>query len=293
MIKRKINKNIILLLRPLQWIKNLYIFLPLFFNGHLLEWNYVFPTLFVFMSWCMMASAVYCFNDIQDRQYDKLHPRKNKRAIVSGAVSIKQAYVTILCLLLTTFILLIPCRQFLLFIIAGLYILTNILYCIHLKQIAIVDVFIIATGYVFRIWAGGAVSEIRLSHWIVLIVFLLSLFLALAKRRDDIALYQNGIKTRCGIAKYEFSFINQSLSIIASVIMVCYIMYTVSEEIVHRYQSPYLYLTSVFVLAGLLRYLLLTARGKSGSPTCILIKDRFIQICIIVWGIIYYILIYE
>jgi len=293
MMNKRTVGGIVLLLRPAQWTKNLFVFLPMFFDGHLLEWSYISSALQVFVSWCLMASAVYCLNDIRDRQYDKLHPVKSKRPIASGAITVGQAYIIMAFCLLAAFIMLSPYGLSRLCMISGLYLIANILYSVCLKRIAIVDVFIIAMGYVFRIWAGGTVSDVSLSHWIVLMVFLLSLFLAFAKRRNDIVLYNDGMEARCGIARYDVWFVNQALSILASVIVVCYVMYTVSEDVIARYQSPHLYLTSVFVLAGLFRYLLLIAKGEGGSPANILVKDRFIQVCIMGWGIVYYILIYE
>lgn len=286
-------KHIIILLRPHQWIKNLFVLLPVFFDGRLLDRDYTLPALGVTFIFCFAASAIYCFNDIRDRQYDKLHQKKSKRPVASGAISVPKAYAIMAICLSVTFFLTGFMQDIRLFAIVGIYLLTNILYCAFLKQVAIVDIFIIASGYVLRVLAGGVVTGIALSHWIVLMTFLLSLFLAFAKRRDDSELYKaTGIKARNCIAEYNVAFIDQSLSVLVSIIMVCYIMYTVSDEVIARFQSPYLYLTSVFVLLGLLRYLLLTNKCKSGSPTHIFIKDHFIQMCVILWITTYFYLIY-
>ena len=161
----------------------------------------------------------------------------------------------------------------------------NIAYCVKFKQIALLDVLIIAMGFVLRIVAGGLATGIILSHWIVLTTFLLALFLAVAKRRDDVAIYEtSGVKARKNVVRYNMDFLNQSIGILGSITIMCYILYTVSNEVVERIGSRYLYATSVFVLAGILRYMQLTlVDRKSGSPTKVLLHDHFIHVCIIGW----------
>ena len=160
--------------------------------------------------------------------------------------------------------------------------------------IAIVDIFIIAAGYILRIFAGGMATGVFLSHWMVLMTFLLALFLAFAKRRDDVLMFEaTKTKTRNSIARYNISFMNQVISMIASITMVCYIMYTVSPEIISRFDSSSLYVTSIFVLAGIIRYLQITMVDvKSGSPTKVLLEDRFIQASLVGWFITFVIIIY-
>jgi 4-hydroxybenzoate polyprenyltransferase len=180
------------------------------------------------------------------------------------------------------------------FIIITIYILLNVAYCLHLKKYAILDVFIIAIGFVMRVIAGGTATSIWVTHWIVLMTFLLSLFLSFAKRRDDVILFsETGMQPRKNTNRYNLDFINQALTIVGSITMVCYIMYTVSPEVIERMGTKYLYLTSLFVLAGIIRYMQLTiVDDKSGSPTKILIKDRFIQLCIIGWAVAFFIILY-
>lgn len=179
-------------------------------------------------------------------------------------------------------------------VIIVFYVLMNIAYCIRLKKIAIVDVFIISVGFVLRIVVGGLSTGIYLSHWIVLMTFLLALFLAFAKRRDDVALYEKtGERLRNNIVRYNLAFINQVLGIVGGMTIVCYIMWSVSPEIVERLGSSYLYVTSIFVLAGIIRYLqITTVDGKSGSPTSILYKDRFIHACLVGWVVSFVLIIY-
>ena len=170
----------------------------------------------------------------------------------------------------------------------------NIAYCLRLKQIAILDVSIIAIGFVMRVLIGGVTTDIWISHWLVLMTFLVTLFLAFTKRNDDFRLYeQTGQKPRISITGYNKTFINEATAIIGSVTMVSYIMYTMSPEVIERMGTRYVYLTSGWVLAGLLRYLQnMIVYGLSGSPTKSLVKDHFIQLCIIGWVASFFAIIY-
>ena len=285
------------LLRPLQWLKNVFVFAPIFFSNHLLEMEYLIPTLVLFASFCMVSSSIYCFNDLRDVEADRIHPKKSKRPIASGKVTVKGGYVMVI-LCLTIAFALIPLTKSIntpyLYIIIGGYWLMNIGYCIKLKQIAILDVSIIAVGFVMRVLAGGVVVDIWVSHWLVMMTFLVTLFLALTKRNDDYRLYeQTGQKPRVSITGYNKTFINEATAIVASVTLVCYIMYTMSEEVIARMGTRYVYLTSGWVLAGLLRYLQnMIVFGLSGSPTKSLIKDHFIQLCVLGWVASFFVIIY-
>lgn len=290
-------KDFVRLVRPHQWLKNLFIFLPPFFDRHLLDAGYLIPCCLTFLAYCFTASSIYCFNDIYDREADRLHPEKCKRPIASGAVSVRTGYACMLLMLAAgaAFVGLLPGEtRWKVAAVLLFYYVMDVAYCVRLKQIAVVDVFVVALGFVLRVIAGGLSACVELSHWIVLMTFLLALFLAFAKRRDDVVIYEEtGVKPRANIHCYNLPFMNQALSVIASVTMVCYIMYTVSEEVVLRMHNRLLYVTSVFVLAGLIRYLQLTiVDAKSGSPTRILMKDRFVQYCILGWILIFCLILY-
>ena len=160
----------------------------------------------------------------------------------------------------------------------------NILYSIWLKHIPILDVSIIGVGFVLRIFAGTAVIQSETSMWIVVMTFLLALFLAFAKRRDDVLLSYDAKNVRKNIIGYNLEFINTAMAIMASVIIVAYISYSVSEEVIKRLNTEYLYLTVFFVIIGIFRYLQITfIEEKSGSPTKIFYEDLFIQLTIIFW----------
>ena len=258
------------LLRPLQWLKNVFVFAPIFFSNNLLKPEY-------FCSFCLVSSSIYCFNDLRDVEADRQHPKKCHRPIASGKVSVKGGYA-MMALSMMGALALIPMAQshntpYLYFIVMG-YWLMNVAYCIRLKQYAILDVSIIAIGFVMR--------------------FLVTLFLAFTKRNDDYRIYeQTGTKPRVSITGYNKTFINEATAIIASVTLVCYIMYTMSPEVIQRMGTRYVYLTSGWVLAGLLRYLQnMIVFGLSGSPTKSLVKDHFIQFCILGWIASFFVIIY-
>ena len=289
--------DFILLLRPQQWLKNSFVFLPLFFHGDLLQFPLLFQAVVAFLSYSFAASSIYCFNDIYDVEADRRHPVKCKRPIAASRISVTSAYVIMALMLLLSVSVayagLGECRYEAMGVI-GVYFLMNIAYCIRLKHYALVDMFVIANGFVLRIVLGGISTGIELSHWIVLMTFLLALFLALAKRRDDVVLYaESGVSPRKNVNRYNLEFMNQSLTVVSAVTLVAYIMYTVSGEVMSQFGSRYVYLTTAFVLAGILRYMQITIVDvKSGSPTKVLVKDHFIQLCIVGWVTSFLILIY-
>lgn len=290
-------KSVILLLRPHQWLKNCFVFAPLFFGGQLTQWNYLYPAIIVFIAYSFIASSIYCFNDIRDIEADKSHPKKCSRPLASGAISKITAYSMMFLLLLIAMAVICVSEEiekWKIISIMGAYYLLNIAYCVKLKHIAIVDMFIISTGFVLRVFAGGLATNVHISHWIILMTFLLALFLTFAKRRDDVVIYsKTEVKVRRNVNRYSLEFINQAISIIASVTIVCYIMYTVSAEVIANFGTFYLYITSIFVLAGIIRYMQLTIVDvKSGSPTKILLKDKFTQLCVFAWIITFFVIIY-
>lgn len=288
--------SIIKLTRPYQWIKNAFIFMPMFFGGALTSVESVLQAVVAFFAYSFAASSIYCYNDIIDVEDDRRHSEKCHRPIASGAVSIRQGYMIMLVLVLLSFgssMLLSDRWQNLACVLLGYYVL-DILYCRVLKHYAIVDVFVLSFGFVLRIIAGSAATGIVASQWLVLMTFLLTLLLSLAKRRDDVVrMMKTGEAPRHNTERYNLEFINQSITVTAAVTVVCYIMYTISPEIVARSHYGYAYLTTIFVLLGLLRYMqLATVDGKTGDPTKLLYKDHFLQIVIVLWFIAYIYIIY-
>ncbi len=290
-------KHVLQLLRIPQWLKNTFVFLPLFFSGQLLNLDLLYICIIVFFSFSFAASSIYCFNDIRDAETDRKHPKKCQRPIASGKISKKNAgIIQAICLIISMLLPLLSGSEhtyIAIAVIASYYIL-NILYCTILKYYSIIDVTVVAIGFVLRVLAGGLAAGIYLSEWIILMTFLLALFLAFAKRRDDVVLFnKTGIRYRTNTNNYNLEFLNQVMTIISSVTMIAYIMYTVSPEVTQRFDSRYIYLTSIFVLVGIIRYLQITiVDTNSGSPTKILLHDRIIQTCIICWIAAFAVIVY-
>ena len=285
------------LIRPAQWSKNLFIFLPLFFSGQLWNIDLLLRSIVAFFAFSFAASSIYCFNDIIDVKADRLHPNKCKRPIASGAVSPEMGYVLMVVfgvLSMAILFFLGGTSRFELMGLVTFYYLMNLAYCIRLKRYVIVDVIIISTGFVLRIIVGGVATGIWLSEWLIMMTFLLALFLSFAKRRDDVILYINtGVPPRETTNRYNLEFANQLITLIATITVIAYIMYTLSPDVMARFNSHYVYLTSIFVLVGIIRYLQITiVYLKSGNPTKIFLRDRFIQVCIIGWMITFIIIIY-
>ena len=284
---------IIKLLRPKQWSKNVFVFLPLFFDRKFTDARLLALTVLCFVIFSLAASAVYCLNDILDRKADALHPVKCKRPIASGAVSVGAGWTAMaLCALLAVGLTLwqLPALTWLLL---G-YIALNVAYSLWLKHISLIDMLLVASFYVMRVLAGAITGDIVPSQWIVVMTFLLALFLVLGKRRDDVMLQaETGATVRRGIASYNLQFINMTLTLVATVTIVSYMMYTMSDDVAARFGNNYVYCTAVFVLAGILRYLQITVvENRSGSPTRVLLRDRFIQVCLLGWAIAFLLIIY-
>ncbi|MBN1186784.1 MAG: decaprenyl-phosphate phosphoribosyltransferase [Bacteroidales bacterium] len=285
------------LLRPHQWTKNAFVFLPLFFHGQFLNVDLLMQCFVAFLAFSMAASSIYCFNDIYDVEADRLHPKKCKRPIASNKISIKTAYIVMfLCFLASVSILFFFAgnQRYSLMALIGSYYIMNIAYCIKLKKHPIVDVIIISMGFVLRVIVGGTATKIILSEWIVIMTFLLALFLAFAKRRDDVILFNNtGVEPRKNIHRYNLDFLNQVMTVISTIVIIAYIMYTISPNVIEQFNSRYVYITTIFVLIGIIRYLQVTiVYSKSGSPTKILLKDHYIKACIVGWIISFFIIIY-
>ena len=277
-------KNLFTLLRPKQYIKNIFIFLPLFFTGQVTNIELFVKASLAFVAFSLSASAVYIFNDYEDIKDDRKHPKKKYRPLAAGIISKNTALLLMIILFIIGFTLMAVISLKAL-VILSIYVILNILYSLKLKRIAVLDVTIIAIGFVSRLFVGSFAYEIQLTIWIVIMTFLLALFLALAKRRDDILIFlKSGNKMRKSIDGYNLQLVDGSMMIMSSVVIVAYLLYTTSQQIIEKFQSENLYLTTLFVIFGLMRYLQITLVEKnSGSPTEIFLKDVIMQINLVLW----------
>jgi 4-hydroxybenzoate polyprenyltransferase len=281
------------LLRPKDWAKNLFLFLPLFFGREIFNIEKLLNVALGFVAFSCIASSIYIINDYRDREDDRKHPVKCKRPLASGAVSPSSALVICGALILAGFALAWILREKF-FVVLAIYFLLNLAYCLGLKAISVLDIMILAAGFVLRIKAGSVISYVPLSEWIIIMVFLLAVFMAVGKRRDDVLLkLSSGTDMRKSIKGYNLEFLNILLAFVCAVIVVAYLMYTMSPTTIANTGSSRLYYTCIFVLAGIMRYLqIIYISTDSGSPTKILYKDRFIQITLFLWVISYIVLLY-
>jgi 4-hydroxybenzoate polyprenyltransferase len=276
--------DVIKLARVQQYVKNIFIFLPLFFALKITEIALFIDTFLAFLSFSLTASAIYILNDYFDIEQDKKHPIKKNRPLASGNISKVHALLIMTLLLILglslMFYLSLSATKILV-----LYVGMNIAYSAYFKHKVVIDITIIAIGFVLRIFVGSIVSNVTLSMWIVIMTFLLALFMALAKRRDDVIIYEKTKKkVRQTVDGYSLQFLDMAMSMVASVVIVSYIMYTTSAEVIHRVGSEYLYLTALFVILGVMRYLIITLVNQdSDSPTRIILKDSFIQLTLLMW----------
>ena len=284
-------KNILKLLRPEQYLKNVFVFTPLFFSFSFFNYEKTYMSFLAFFVFSMAASGIYILNDLFDVEEDRNHPQKKLRPIASGNISKSTAYILMSILLMVSlFCAFLINMNFLL--ILAVYIINNILYSLKLKHISVLDIVMIAIGFLLRVLAGGAVTHIYISMWLIIMTFLLALFLGIAKRREDVVLSDMGIQTRKNVDGYNLEFINAAMVLMAGVIIVSYILYTVSAQIQTKFGTKNLFYTSFFVIVGILRYMQITfVEDNSGNPTNLLYKDRFLHLTIILWIAAFFIIV--
>jgi decaprenyl-phosphate phosphoribosyltransferase len=284
-------KHVIRLLRVKQWIKNIFVFLPLFFAGEFLNTSLLIGSLLAFFAFSLTSSIVYILNDHKDIEKDKMHPVKKDRPLANGDISKRNALLLLVPLTLAVTLLAIFNFTLLSVIPLALYFVLNLLYTYLLKTIAIIDVAIISTGFVLRVVFGGLVTAIYVSKWALLLTFALAMVLAFGKRRGELVSVQSD--ARPSLNGYNLPFIDTALTITISITLVCYIMYTISPDVVHGFGSEYVYATTIFVLLGLLRYLQQTmVFNKTESPTKFVYKDIFLQVMILCWILSFVLIIY-
>jgi decaprenyl-phosphate phosphoribosyltransferase len=281
------------LIRFRHWIKNFFLFIPSFFAGHLFYTRELLTVFAGALAFSLVASGVYILNDYRDREIDRLHPKKKLRPIASGEIKPALALVVMFILIAAGLFWAIRINATFFYLLSS-YLLLNLAYSFGLKNVPIVDIFIVSIGFLIRIYAGGELAGLEITHWLSMMILLLSLFLILAKRRDDLRVNaENNCIVRKSSKAYNLEYINSCITLISAVMVVAYVMYTLSPEVTERFQSDYLFITTIFVIAGIMRYLQITfVEQRSGSPTNIFIKDRFILLTIAGWIISFYIIIY-
>ncbi|HNS06629.1 MAG TPA: decaprenyl-phosphate phosphoribosyltransferase [Anaerolineaceae bacterium] len=273
-------------MRPRQWTKNAFIFAALVFDRKLLNLHAFLQTLAAFVLFCLLSSSVYLINDILDRESDRAHPIKKNRPIASGDLPVGLALATGILLLLVSLI-----GAFLLshgfFFISLVYFTLNLIYSIWLKLIPIIDVLVIASCFVLRVAAGVSVIEVqRFSPWLYVVTTLLALYLGFGKRRAELAVLVNDSPQshRKVLSGYSIQFIDQLITVVSATTIISYSLYTFSAPNLPENHS--MMLTIPFVLYGIFRYLfLINKHNAGGEPEEILLKDRPIQLTVLLWGV--------
>jgi 4-hydroxybenzoate polyprenyltransferase len=280
-----------MLARPHQWVKNGFVLAPLILTPSALTGGNIAAAILAFWAFCMAASAVYVLNDILDRQADRLHERKRHRPIASGLVPVPLAAGFGVLLLAASFAFSLQLSPGFSAVVL-LYLASNLAYCFHLKHVSIVDVLIIALGFVLRVKAGGIAVGVEPSAWIIIATGLLALFLALAKRRDDLV-RTLGADHRRSLDGYTRPFLDAALAVVLGALLVSYLVYTTDSAVMARLGTERIYYTAPFVVAGVMRYLQITmVEEQSGSPTRLVLTDRFLMLSVLGWGLTFLALIY-
>jgi len=272
------------LLRPTQWSKNSVLFAALIFSKHLFVWSDTARVLLAFVCFCCVASGAYVMNDIRDCERDRQHPLKSRRPLPSGRVPRGTAVMLSLALMgAGLFLALLLSGGF--FVLVAGYLLLQVLYTFALKDMVILDVMSIATGFVIRAGAGGVVINVPVSPWLIICTFLLALFLGFAKRRHELVLLEGRAEEhRAALREYSPYFLDQMMAVVTASVVVAYANYTASAEVQEKLGTDKLYLTIPFVLFGIFRYLYLVhQREEGGNPTQLLLTDRPLLIDVLLW----------
>jgi len=283
------------IIRPSQWLKNVFIFAPLVFAKHLFDLPYIWREILAFFGFCIVSSIVYVVNDIFDREADKLHPIKRNRPLASGAIGISTVFI-ILVILLALAILVIPHLHIHYRYAVIIYAMLNFAYSFGLKQVVLVDIFIIAAGFMLRILAGVFAIEVEISPWLILCTLFISVFLAVSKRRGELilSLTNETFNTRPVLKQYDLAFMDQIMTIAASGVAISYALYTVAERTVNIFKTENLIFTTVFVLFGIFRYTYLMRNKRTeDNPMHLLLSDPPMIVNVLIWFLVCVLVIYS
>ena len=278
-------KALLAAMRPKHWTKNVFVFAPLVFAGALSEPAAVGRTIAAAAVFCALASAVYLLNDVADLEADRLHPKKRLRPIASGEIS--PGLAASVALLLAAGALgggwaLGPafCA------VAFLYFAQNLAYSFALKRIVVLDVMIVASGFLLRAWGGALAIDVAISQWLVLCTGLIALFLGFVKRRQEIAALGGETAQRPILREYSLPFLDQMIAIVTASTVLAYALYAFSPEVATKLGTRHLGLTIPFVLYGIFRYLYLVyQRGEGENPTAVVLSDLPFGVNVVLWGV--------
>jgi 4-hydroxybenzoate polyprenyltransferase len=271
-------------LRPQQWIKNLFVFAPLIFSQNVLNRALVLRSALAFLAFCLISSAVYLLNDLRDIEEDRQHPLKAQRPLASGRLRKSAAVAALATIAPAGFLVALLVNRSFVFI-ALAYFALQIAYTLWLKHVVILDIFVVASGFLLRVVAGGFAIRVYLSSWLLICTTLLALFLAMGKRRHEIVLMEGHASSHRPILKeYNIYLLDQMISVVTASTLLAYCLYTISEETVAKFGTRNLIYTVPFVLYGIFRYLyLIHQKAEGGTPESLIIRDKPLLVAIALW----------
>ena len=273
-------------LRPVQWVKNVFVLAPIVFAEQLGQTAVLGRAALAFVTFCFAASAVYLFNDLRDREEDRRHPLKQHRPIASGALPVSVAWAAALILTGTA---LAASASFGVFFtgLVVVYLAVNLFYSSGLKHVVILDVMAVSSGYVIRVLAGAEAIGVEVSRWLLLCTIFLALFLIFSKRRHELVLLAGeAAEHRAVLSHYSPAFLDQMINVVTASTVVSYALYAVDEDTVSRFGSDRLVYTVPLVLFGVFRYLyLIYQRHEKRNPTESVLRDLPSVVNVMLWGV--------
>ncbi|MBI5220779.1 MAG: decaprenyl-phosphate phosphoribosyltransferase [Candidatus Liptonbacteria bacterium] len=287
-------KQILISLRVRHWFKNLLVFTPLVFARHFFESHLFFQAALIFVLFSLLASGIYLWNDIFDRKEDALHPRKRLRPVASGQLSALAAGGASTLLLTGALLGGLFFSPDLFFVFAG-YLVLQFFYTALLRRVVILDVFLVAFGFVLRVYAGALPFNIPVSHWLVSSVFVLALLLVFAKRYQEIkVLAETAAEHRATLGRYDLQLLNAIILVCAATVLVSYLLYTADPATVAKFGTVNLIYTAPFVFFGIFRFLYHLYRGQiPDNPLEIIFRDGYLLGAVLLWGLSVLLLIYH
>ncbi|MFA6599050.1 MAG: decaprenyl-phosphate phosphoribosyltransferase [Ignavibacteriaceae bacterium] len=287
-------KEVIKLIRVPQWIKNLFVFIPLVYSRNLFHTDYLIRSFTAFFIFCLLSSIVYVINDIVDAEADRHHPIKKNRPIAAGKISNANG-ITIAIVLFAAVLFLSVYTNTMFKIFALLYLAINILYTFKLKHMVLLDIFSIAAGFMIRVTAGALIISVEISSWLILTTMFLSLFLAVMKRRSELVVAgDEQSSTRKVLEYYSTNFIDQMATIAAAGVIISYALYTVSVRTITVFQTEHLIYTTPFVVFGIFRYMFLVINQNKGENTTeIMVSDISMIVNILLYGLTTIVIVYK
>lgn len=287
-------KDLFISMRPYQWVKNVLVFAALFFSLSFLDIQAIVLSLKAFISFCLVSSGIYLLNDIRDKNADRLHPVKKNRPIASGRLSTGAALSFFFVLLSAGLLSAFAVNRDFVFLI-GVYVVLNLGYSLGIKKVVLLDVMIVAIGFLIRAMAGAYAIGVSVSPWLFICTLLLALLLVFGKRRHELAMMEEVSGSHpTNLTNYSLPFLDGLMFVCAGAAIVTYSLYTMAEEVVNRFGTEWLIATTPLAIYGIFRYLyLIFIKKEGGDPTKIMITDKPFIINALLWffmilAILYY-----